>query len=180
MENRKLKENSMFANNIYSFPLPIDAKIIAESKNILNGFDKKLMEYIHGYPIWKCSPAHIYPQEHAIDIPVPIGTKIRATESGEIVSIVESNSQYGASIEYADKVNYVTIKHKNDEFSQYLHLRKNSISKYNLDIGDYVSKGDIIAETGNSGFMTHPHLHFVLFKESNNTFGYESIKIDFK
>lgn len=170
----------MLINNIYSFPLSIDEKIIAKSKKILDGFDKKLIEYIHGYPIWRYSPAHIFPQEHAIDIAAPIGTKVKAVESGEIVSITENNNKYGASIEYADTVNYITIKHRNNEFSQYLHSKENSVSKYNLDIGDYVSKGDVIAETGNSGFMTHPHLHFVIFKESTNEFGYESIKINFK
>jgi len=94
--------------------------------------------------------------------------------------MTENSNEYGPSIKYANKVNFITIKHKNHEFSQYLHLNRNSVSKYNLGIGDHVSKGDIIAETGNSGFMTHPHLHFVIFKESNNEFGYESIKINFE
>ena len=76
---------------MYSFPLPIDEKIIAESRNILDGFDKRLIEYIHGYPVWRYSPAHIFPQEHAIDIAVPVGTKIKAAESGEIVSITEKS-----------------------------------------------------------------------------------------
>lgn len=179
MESKKLKKNSISINNTYGFPLPIDVKIIAESKKILYGFDKKLIEYIHGYPIRRHSPTHIHPQEHAIDIAVPIKTPIIAVAAGEIVSMNESSSEYGASKDYIQSVNFITIKHDNNKFSQYLHLGLNSISKYNLDIGDYVSAGDVIGETGNSGFMSHPHLHFVIFKESNNTFGYKSIKIYF-
>jgi murein DD-endopeptidase MepM/ murein hydrolase activator NlpD len=170
----------MLINNAYSFPLPIDKKIITESKNILDGFDKKLIEYIHRYPIWRYSLAHTFPQEHAIDIAVPLYTPVTAALSDTIVSMNEASIEYGPSMKYADTVNFITLQHDNGEFSQYLHLDKESISKYNLDINNDVSKGDIIAETGNSGFMTHPHLHFVIFRASDNEFGYKSIKINFE
>lgn len=53
--------------------------------------------------------------------------------------------------------NYIVIKHGEEEYSTLAHLKINSIM---VEIGQNVKKGEKIAECGNSGNSTEPHLHF--------------------
>lgn len=53
--------------------------------------------------------------------------------------------------------NYVLIRHANGEHSLYAHLKQGSVR---VSVGDAVSAGAQIAETGSSGNSTEPHLHF--------------------
>ena len=55
--------------------------------------------------------------------------------------------------------NHVVVKHATGVYSLYAHLRKGSIK---VRPGDRVEAGQIIAEAGNSGMSTAPHLHFQL------------------
>jgi hypothetical protein len=53
--------------------------------------------------------------------------------------------------------NYVVIDHGNGEFSAYMHLSQGTIRK---KVGDRVKRGEVIAQVGNTGHSTEPHLHF--------------------
>ncbi len=55
--------------------------------------------------------------------------------------------------------NYVLIRHANGEHSLYAHLKQDSVR---VEAGQSVSAGTQIAEAGNSGNSTEPHLHFQL------------------
>ncbi len=53
--------------------------------------------------------------------------------------------------------NYIIINHGNNEYSVMVHLKKNSIR---VKRGDSVKQGQVIAQVGQSGLSTEPHLHF--------------------
>ena len=53
--------------------------------------------------------------------------------------------------------NYIMIMHNENTFSILGHLKQNSIK---VAAGDRVKKGEKIAQCGNSGNTTDPHLHF--------------------
>ena len=55
--------------------------------------------------------------------------------------------------------NYVIIDHGNVEYSILAHFMKNSII---INVGDLVTKGQVIGLSGNSGNSTEPHLHYHL------------------
>lgn len=55
--------------------------------------------------------------------------------------------------------NHVIIKHNDKEYSYYLHLKPGSIQ---VKVGEKVMQGQQVAELGNSGNSTEPHLHFHL------------------
>jgi hypothetical protein len=57
--------------------------------------------------------------------------------------------------------NIVIISHGNGESSVVNHLKQNSLK---VKRGDTVKQGDVIAECGNSGGSTIPHLHYRLQK----------------
>lgn len=55
--------------------------------------------------------------------------------------------------------NTIIIRHTDLLFTKISHIKKES---FKVNIGDYVKKGDIIANCGNSGRSPQPHLHFQL------------------
>lgn len=112
--------------------------------------------------------SHIGPFKHALDFLVPLGTRIYAVADGIIIEIQEHCNIGGDGQEFRDYLNYVTIQHDNGEFSQYCHLARGSVSKRAWKIRDYIRTGDEIGDTGISGWMDKPHLHFILFRNDTN------------
>lgn len=53
--------------------------------------------------------------------------------------------------------NHIVVRHANEEYSVYLHLKPGSIG---IKAGDLVKQGQPIARLGHSGNSTEPHLHF--------------------
>ena len=91
------------------------------------------------------------PALHAgLDFPAEVGMPILAAAGG-IVSLVESHLAYG---------NVVEVDHGNKLVTRYAHA-----SRVLAKQGDLVKRGQIIAEVGNSGRSTGPHLHFEVLLE---------------
>ncbi len=82
---------------------------------------------------------------HGLDIGVPVGTQVVAVKAGTVTQVTYT-SDYGY---------YVTIDHGNGVQTRYAHNKANTVS-----VGEYVSAGQVIALSGNSGRSTGPHLHF--------------------
>ena len=53
--------------------------------------------------------------------------------------------------------NYIIMDHGNSEYSVFDHLKKSSLR---VKRGDKVKRGEIIAQVGQSGLSTEPHLHY--------------------
>jgi murein DD-endopeptidase MepM/ murein hydrolase activator NlpD len=53
--------------------------------------------------------------------------------------------------------NTIIINHLNGLYTQISHLKKDS---FKVNIGDYVTKGTVLASCGNSGRSPEPHIHF--------------------
>jgi murein DD-endopeptidase MepM/ murein hydrolase activator NlpD len=86
------------------------------------------------------------PALHAgLDFPADPGTPIHAAAGGVVVS-TESHPAYG---------NVVEIDHGNNLVTRYAHA-----SRILVKTGDIVRRGQIVAEVGNTGRSTGPHLHF--------------------
>ena len=67
--------------------------------------------------------------------------------------------------------NSIVIKHGDYFFSKISHIKANS---FKVKIGDYVKKGDILANCGNSGRSPEPHIHFQL--QSTEFVGAKTLK----
>ncbi len=80
-----------------------------------------------------------------VDIGTPIGTTIYASSGGTV-----EHAGWAAGYGYL-----VTINHPNGMQTRYAHL-----SKVYVSVGQYVSQGQVIAASGNTGNSTGPHLHF--------------------
>jgi len=91
---------------------------------------------------------------NGVDFRATIGTKIKATLSGTIEAIGNTDTVCpGASFG-----KWVFIRHNNGLASLYAHLSLIKVSK-----GDQVYTGDVIGYSGNTGFSTGPHLHFTVY-----------------
>lgn len=90
-------------------------------------------------------------------------SEVIAHSDGEVIMVrnnyTRQNEQSGDS--YG---NYVKIKHSNDYYTLYAHLKYNSIP---VKVGDKVKKGERIGTMGNTGRATGIHLHFEVFKGNN-------------
>jgi hypothetical protein len=72
--------------------------------------------------------------------------------------------------------NSITIKHTKTEFSLLAHLKKGSIK---VEEGDEVSAGQTLAQCGNSGNSSEPHLHYQL-QDTSDFADSLGIKMQFK
>jgi murein DD-endopeptidase MepM/ murein hydrolase activator NlpD len=80
-----------------------------------------------------------------LDFPADVGTPILAAAGGMVVN-VEVHAGYG---------NLVEVDHGNGLLTRYAHA-----SKVHVRTGDLVKRGQRVADVGNTGRSTGPHLHF--------------------
>lgn len=85
-----------------------------------------------------------------VDFSLPIGTDILAVADG-VIEKANWGKSYGIQI-----VQRIGL-HSKKQFCVYAHLSKTLVKP-----GDKVLKGQHIAESGNTGNSTGPHLHFEL------------------
>ena len=98
--------------------------------------------------------------EFAIDVVMPVGTDILAARDGVVMDVEEDFNRGGANLEaFADKANHVRILHADGSMAMYAHLDLASVT---VRRGGRVRAGQKIASSGNTGFTTGPHLHFVV------------------
>jgi murein DD-endopeptidase MepM/ murein hydrolase activator NlpD len=94
----------------------------------------------------------------ALDFGMPEGTPVYAARGGAIYSFKDNGNEGGPFTKYKNKANYIIIKHNDGSFGCYWHLQKNGV----LVKKGMVTKGQLIAYSGNTGFVLRSHLHFAV------------------
>jgi murein DD-endopeptidase MepM/ murein hydrolase activator NlpD len=80
-----------------------------------------------------------------LDIAAPIGTPIRVPLAG---TVIDSGPASGFG-------QWVRVRHDDGTITVYGHISRSHVS-----VGQSVSAGEVIADVGNEGRSTGPHLHF--------------------
>ncbi|MFZ1576030.1 MAG: M23 family metallopeptidase [Chromatiaceae bacterium] len=107
--------------------------------------------YVSSYFGARKDPIHGGSSFHSgIDYAGKMGSDILAVADG-LVIFSESASGYGRTVE---------IRHANGLVTRYAHCKKLLV-----EVGDLVTKGQVIATLGNSGRSTGPHLHFEVLRD---------------
>ncbi|MFC5048536.1 M23 family metallopeptidase [Aquimarina hainanensis] len=100
---------------------------------------------------WRSDPFTKAKKFHyGMDFSANTGTPVYASGNGVVTRADSNSSGYGKHIRIDHGFNYVSL---------YAHL-----SKYNVEKGQKVKRGDIIGFVGSTGRSVAPHLHYEIFK----------------
>lgn len=88
-----------------------------------------------------------------IDFSCPEGTDVYATAYGKVT--YSGRYPLSLNVSWWRYGNIVVINHSNSFITIYAHLSKTFVKR-----GDNIKRGQKIAQTGNSGWSTRPHLHY--------------------
>lgn len=113
-----------------------------------------------------------------IDIFCAMGTEVRATRSGTIISVCydypawssNPDSMAGGMKSYG---NHIIVKNDNNTYTIYAHLNQTRADE--IAVNKPVSQGQKIAFTGKSGCAYGAHLHFECTKSAHWGAGYDLI-----
>jgi murein DD-endopeptidase MepM/ murein hydrolase activator NlpD len=110
------------------------------------------------YPVLK---THSDPaSQYAIDFAMPIGTDVFAAREGVVIEVASDFFEAGTDYEVdGPRANIVRVLHDDGTMALYVHLNWNTIR---VVPGQHVRRGEYLADSGNTGFSTGPHLHFVV------------------
>lgn len=112
---------------------------------------------------------------HAVDFEMPVGTGIYAARAGTVLEVASDYFENGLDpVRDGPRANIVRILHSDGTMSLYAHLNWNSIR---VVPGQRVERGEYLADSGNTGFSTGPHLHFVV--QRNHSGALESVPVEF-
>lgn len=133
LKSGKFKEDSSY---IYSLPFENNKKVF-----LIQAYDSKMS----------------HKGEYALDFKVKKKTKVCAARDGVVVGARGDSDKGGLKPENMSDGNYVSINHYDGSVAHYWHLIKNGAL---VNVGDTVSKGQLIGLSGNTGYSAFPHLHF--------------------
>jgi murein DD-endopeptidase MepM/ murein hydrolase activator NlpD len=99
----------------------------------------------------------------AIDFALPDGTPVYAAREGVVINARHDFFHGAVDPVMMDQANIVEILHDDGSIALYAHLHWDSIR---VRIGQKVTRGEYIANSGNTGFTSGPHLHFAVVVNS--------------
>lgn len=119
--------------------------------------------------------------QHAIDFACPIGTPLLAVGDGVVVDVQDQNILSGIAVTNLFQWNSIMLQldnkpngtnHTSDAsegttteedplFVEYVHIQHKSAK---VNVGERVTKGQVIACGGSIGFSPEPHLHFCAYR----------------
>jgi hypothetical protein len=91
------------------------------------------------------------------------GKPIRAALAGTVVRVVDYVPDNHGNLQDMNpgQNNSIVLKHAGGIFTIYTHPRQNSALVHS---GRWVAAGTVLAQVGNAGASTEPHLHFAVYK----------------
>jgi len=130
------------AGFLYALPFKKGSKVI-----ISQGFNGK--------------STHTGRSRYAVDFAADVGRRIYAARGGKVIATEASFNKGGFDRSFGKYANYITIEHTDHTMAKYYHLKQYGV---NVKIGQYITKGQFIGLSGNTGYSSGPHLHFGVYK----------------
>lgn len=133
-------------DHLYAFPYAP-----GQSFRIMQGFGSRF--------------SHAGIEEFALDFEMPIGTPVHAARSGVVARVHEASS-FGCFEQGCGRfANFIVVLHNDGTTGEYYHLKKDSVF---VEPGDSVASGQLIGLSGNTGYTASPHLHFAVYRATND------------
>lgn len=117
--------------------------------------------------------------EYAIDFTVPVNSPVVAARDGVVIDVTDSYTRGGEDPALLDKANVITVLHVDGSMASYVHLAPHSAR---VTVGDQVTAGQLLANSGNTGYSSGPHLHFAVTRATvrkNGIVANESLPVTF-
>lgn len=94
---------------------------------------------------------------YSFDWAMPRGTPVLAARGGTVEYVEESFPEEQSLPLRLRRANLLKVRHDDGTVAVYAHLSAGGV---HVEAGDRVEAGEYIADSGNTGFSTEPHLHF--------------------
>ncbi|NNE21161.1 MAG: LysM peptidoglycan-binding domain-containing M23 family metallopeptidase [Rhizobiales bacterium] len=133
-----------------SIPAPTVEAPIAKAQDSLMSDTGQFRWPVNGRVISRYGTKPGGARNEGINISVPEGTSVKASEAGVVAYAGNELKGYG---------NLVLVRHEGGWVSAYAHNKELLVKR-----GDTVRRGEIIAKSGQTGSVTSPQLHFELRK----------------
>lgn len=109
---------------------------------------------------------------HALDFAADVGTVVQAARAGTVMQVASGFDRSGLDAKYTGRANFIRIVHEDGTMALYAHLDTNGV---HVRPGQRVQAGQQIGLSGNTGYSTGPHLHFVV--QANRGMRLESVPV---
>jgi murein DD-endopeptidase MepM/ murein hydrolase activator NlpD len=138
------------------------------------------LPYPAGYTFTMCQGnnqgSHTQHGTYAWDFCMPIGTPVVASRGGTVKWIRQDFVEHGQGPAFADKNNYVVVDHGDGTSAIYMHLMHNGVR---VQPGQHVETGQLLAFSGNTGWSSGPHTHFMVMQSSDYDWYAQSLPVAF-
>ena len=175
--NHKYDTDNIWTKNEYYVPLE-EAVVSAGGIGIFHNYHYQSDNQRYAYDF--TNMIELYQHNGApadLEAYFAYGSDVLAPLDGTVVEVKKDllDNSIGTVNSEDPSGNYIIIEHDNHEYSLLAHLKRNSVK---VKPGDKVKAKEVIAQVGNSGATTLPHLHFQIMsgKELNK----DSIRVRFK
>ncbi len=132
--------------------------------NIVPDGYKYLLPYAHGTKHNVCQ-GYFGRQTHqncyCLDFEMDEGTNICAARDGMVIRVKDDSDRGGPSPSFEQDANVIEVLQTDGTLAEYAHLKYKGVL---VKVGDHVAAGQIIGLSGNTGYSSGPHLHFVVEK----------------
>jgi murein DD-endopeptidase MepM/ murein hydrolase activator NlpD len=141
---RQLQSGKLLEDTSYVYTLPFAP---GRSYRVIQGYYSRLT----------------HKERAALDFNMSVGTKIYAARGGVVTRVKEDGSRGGLKSKYRQDGNLIIIDHEDGTRAGYWHLQYNGAL---VNVGDTVQQGQHIAYSGNTGYTSMPHLHFLVWQRT--------------
>lgn len=141
-----------------------------EVKKLQKGIIKDDTSYVYALPYEEGKTFRViqgyfrgftHRERAALDFNMKRGTKITAAREGVVVRAKEDGTKGGLKKKYRSHGNNIVVQHADGSRAGYWHLQHDGAL---VNVGDTVTKGQVIALSGKTGFAFVPHLHFLVWR----------------
>ncbi len=96
----------------------------------------------------------------AVDFALPEGTPVLAARAGTVMQVQAGFHGNGQdALHDGQRANFIRLLHADGSMAVYAHLQPGGVR---VRPGQHVETGQLIGLSGNTGYSTAPHLHFVV------------------
>lgn len=139
------------------------------------GYIKEDSSYVYALPFEKGKSVRViqgyfshfsHKERAALDFNLKRGSKILAAREGIVIRVKEDGQLGGLNKKFRPQGNNMVIQHLDGSRAGYWHLQYNGAT---VNVGDTIQRGQMIGFSGKTGYAVVPHLHFLVWRNDNNS-----------